>query len=58
MEECTIKRLDDVEGTYCLVVFKVTALDQQANQIGEPKRMMRDPITLKNATKREEQYYV
>ena len=50
MEECTIKRLDDVEGTYCLVVFKVTALDHQANQIGEPKRMMRDP--LKNATKR------
>ena len=50
MEECTIKRLDDVEGTYCSVVFKVTALDHQANQIGEPKRMMRDP--LKNATKR------
>ena len=50
MEECTIERLDDVEGTYCLVVFKVTALDHQANQIGEPKRMMRDP--LKNATKR------
>ena len=44
MEECTIKRLDDVEGTYCSVVFKVTALDQQANQIGEPKRMMRDPL--------------
>ena len=42
MEECTIKRLDDVEGTYCSVVFKVTALDQQANQIGEPKRMMND----------------
>ena len=58
MEECTIKRLDDVEGTYCSVVFKVTALDQQANQIGEPKRMLRDPLTLKNATKREEQYYV
>ena len=44
MEECTIKRLDDVEGTYCLVVFKFTALDHQANQIGEPTNMMRDPL--------------
>ena len=44
MEECTIKRLDDVEGTYCSVVFMVTALDRQTKKLGEPKRMMRDPL--------------
>ena len=44
MEECTIKRLDDIEGTYCSVVFMVTALDRQTNKFGEPKRMMRDPL--------------
>ena len=42
LEEYTVQKLNDKEGTYCLGVFNVTALDHHADKIGEPKNIMRD----------------